>query len=124
MGIGRFAFTPLFPLMQQQDGLSLAQGAWLATANYLGYLVGALGTYVLMPSERLALRWGLLTVAATTMAMAWGRCWAAAGDRLAGVGSAGICHHRRRLARTNYQCTAGQCTAGQCASGQSRLDGR
>lgn len=73
MGIGRFAFTPLFPLMQQQDGLSLSQGAWLATANYLGYLVGALASYVLMPSARNALRWGLLTVAISTTAMALGR---------------------------------------------------
>ena len=73
MGIGRFAFTPLFPLMQQQDGLTLAQGAWLATANYLGYLVGALASYALMPSARNALRWGLLVVALTTTAMALGR---------------------------------------------------
>src|SRR6185295_17281885 len=41
MGVGRFAFTPLLPLMQA-DGLTLAQGAWLAGANYLGYLMGAL----------------------------------------------------------------------------------
>lgn len=73
MGVGRFAFTPLFPLMQQQDALSLAQGAWLATANYLGYLVGALASYALMPSARKALRWGLLVVALTTTAMAMGR---------------------------------------------------
>jgi hypothetical protein len=41
MGIGRFAFTPLLPLMQQDAGVSLLQGSWLATANYVGYLVGA-----------------------------------------------------------------------------------
>ena len=45
MGIGRFAFTPLLPLMQQHDGLTLAQGAWLAAANYLGYLAGALACW-------------------------------------------------------------------------------
>ncbi len=37
MGVGRFAFTPLLPLMQAHEGLSLGQGAWLASANYLGY---------------------------------------------------------------------------------------
>src|SRR5258706_296312 len=42
MGIGRFAFTPLLPMMQQDAGLSLAQGGYLASANYVGYLVGAL----------------------------------------------------------------------------------
>ena len=42
-GIGRFAMTPILPMMQQ-EGLSLAQGGWLAAANYLGYLAGALST--------------------------------------------------------------------------------
>ena len=42
MGIGRFAFTPLLPLMQRDGQLDAASGAWLAAANYLGYLVGAL----------------------------------------------------------------------------------
>ena len=41
MGIGRFAFTPLLPLMQA-EGLTLQQGTWLSSANYLGYLLGAL----------------------------------------------------------------------------------
>ena len=41
MGIGRFAFTPLLPLMQHDAGVSLVQGGWLATANYAGYLIGA-----------------------------------------------------------------------------------
>ena len=35
--------TPILPMMQA-EGLSLAQGGWLAAANYLGYLVGALST--------------------------------------------------------------------------------
>src|SRR5580704_13834850 len=42
MGIGRFSLTPILPLMQHDMGLTFAQGGWLATANYLGYLVGAL----------------------------------------------------------------------------------
>ncbi len=36
MGIGRFAFTPLLPMMQQDAGLSVAAGGWLASANYAG----------------------------------------------------------------------------------------
>ena len=41
MGIGRFCFTPILPMMQEQAGLSPAEGAQLATGNYAGYLIGA-----------------------------------------------------------------------------------
>ena len=69
MGIGRFAFTPLLPLMQQDAGLSLAQGSWLATANYAGYLVGA-GICMIMPIRPArAIQWGLLSTAAFTLGM-------------------------------------------------------
>lgn len=40
--LGRFAFTPLLPLLLDDGLLDLAQGARLATWNYLGYLLGAL----------------------------------------------------------------------------------
>jgi len=42
MGIGRFAFTPLLPMMLHDQWLDLPQASWLASANYLGYLIGAL----------------------------------------------------------------------------------
>ena len=70
MGIGRFAFTPLLPLMQAEQGLALSQGAWLAAANYLGYLVGAVASLLFAPPPRLAARAGLAAVAITTLAMA------------------------------------------------------
>lgn len=41
MGVGRFAFTPLFPLMVRDGLLDAQSGALLAGSNYLGYLVGA-----------------------------------------------------------------------------------
>ena len=41
MGIGRFAFTPLLPMMLADGVVDLAQASWLASANYLGYLLGA-----------------------------------------------------------------------------------
>jgi len=41
LGIARFAYTPLLPLMQQQAGLGVAEGGWLAAINYAGYLAGA-----------------------------------------------------------------------------------
>jgi MFS family permease len=42
LGVARFAYTPLLPLMQQQAGLGVAEAGWLAAINYVGYLSGAL----------------------------------------------------------------------------------
>lgn len=42
LGIARFAYTPLLPIMQQQAGLGLSEGGWLAALNYLGYFCGAI----------------------------------------------------------------------------------
>ena len=69
MGIGRFAFTPLLPLMQDRHVLSLAQVGALASINYLGYLMGALAFVVFSPTPQAAARHGLVVVAATTLAM-------------------------------------------------------
>ena len=67
-GIGRFAFTPLLPMMQDDAGLSLAQGGTLAAANYLGYLVGAM--WAMRPaSAGFVIRASAAVVAAATLAM-------------------------------------------------------
>src|SRR5579872_7254128 len=42
LGVARFSYTPLLPLMQKQAGLGVAEGGWLAAINYAGYLSGAL----------------------------------------------------------------------------------
>lgn len=42
MGIGRFAFTPLLPMMLHDGVVDLRTASALATANYLGYWVGAM----------------------------------------------------------------------------------
>ena len=65
MGIGRFAFTPILPLMIQEGTVHLAQTAWLSSSNYIGYLVGALS---LLKSKRhpLFVMLGLSLVTLTT----------------------------------------------------------
>jgi predicted MFS family arabinose efflux permease len=69
MGIGRFALTPIMPLMQQDVGLTIAQGSWLAAGNYLGYLAGALACIAIPPRPAAAIRCGLWCVCAFTLAM-------------------------------------------------------
>ena len=64
MGIGRFAFTPLMPMMLHDRLIDLAAASWLASANYLGYLLGAL-LCTLQP--RLWLRWQLPPLVSASM---------------------------------------------------------
>lgn len=61
MGIGRFAFTPLLPLMIKEGRLDVAAGGWIAAANYAGYLVGA------MTAPRL--NWSAVRLGAVALAM-------------------------------------------------------
>lgn len=42
MGFGRFAFTAVYPRMVEDGVLSIADGSLAASANYAGYLIGAL----------------------------------------------------------------------------------
>lgn len=79
MGVGRFAFTPLLPMMLHDGVVTLAAGSWLATANYIGYLLGALACMALpWVAPRLYERWhparlaraGLVATVLLTVAMA------------------------------------------------------
>ncbi len=71
MGIGRFAYTPILPLMHSQAGLSAQYGSALATANYVGYLAGALLGIVVPAVTRsvLTLRAALVLVVGTLALM-------------------------------------------------------
>jgi MFS family permease len=69
MGVGRFAFTPLLPLMQADAGVTLTEGSWLAFANYLGYLVGALGTVWMRFAPHRMVRVGLVATGLLTLAV-------------------------------------------------------
>ncbi len=81
MGIGRFAFTPLLPMMLHDAVVDLPTASWLATANYLGYWLGAMGC-ALQPwvwkrwrittplAHTLAVRIGLIATVLLTLGMA------------------------------------------------------
>lgn len=90
MGIGRFAFTPILPLMIQEGKVHLAQTAWLSSSNYVGYLVGAL---LLLKSKRhpLFVILGLSLVTLTTwLASLSSFDWLLVLRFLAGVASAWV----------------------------------
>ena len=42
MGVARFSYTPLLPVMLNETFLNDALGGWLATINYIGYMCGAI----------------------------------------------------------------------------------
>ena len=71
MGIARFAYSPLLPLMQRQAGLGVAEAGWLAAINYAGYLSGALFASMindLVLKDRLY-RIGMIVAVASTILM-------------------------------------------------------
>jgi MFS family permease len=69
MGIGRFAFTPILPMMQEDAGVSIALGGWLASVNYLGYLAGAVSVIWWRIAPTTGIRAGLATIGLTTLVM-------------------------------------------------------
>lgn len=71
MGIGRFAFTPLMPLMMRDGLIDAAAGAKWAAANYAGYLVGSLAASRLGRHPMRNLQWALLGVAVSTLLIAF-----------------------------------------------------
>jgi MFS family permease len=71
MGVGRFAFTPIFPLMVRDGLLNKDNGTLLAASNYLGYLLGAILVARIKIKPSLLLAFSLLGTAAVTEAVGW-----------------------------------------------------
>lgn len=93
MGFGRFAYTPILPAMVAGLHLSKAQAGWLASANFAGYLLGALvGALPLKGSPRAWLLGGLGASVLTTLGMGLtSDLWLQAGLRfVSGLASAAV----------------------------------
>lgn len=78
IGIARFAYTPLLPVMRAQTGLDAAGAGWLGAMIYLGYFTATLLLSVLRaPRHRLwVFRAGLVLAVLTTFQMgAAGAFW-------------------------------------------------
>ena len=72
IGIARFSYTPLLPVMQDQTWIGDAEGGWMAAVNYSGYMCGALLAASLSDlglKDRLY-RIGLIMAVVTTAGMA------------------------------------------------------
>ncbi|WP_324192734.1 YbfB/YjiJ family MFS transporter [Nocardia transvalensis] len=71
MGIGRFAYTPLMPVMIDAGGLDAHTAAVVAAANYAGYLIGAVAL-ARRPdwNGRTAFRWSAVALVISEVLMA------------------------------------------------------
>ncbi|TAM75408.1 YbfB/YjiJ family MFS transporter [bacterium] len=94
MGLGRFAYTQLLPPMVEQLHLSALAAAWIAAANFVGYLAGALVAAYLCArfNERRVALLGLLSLAFTLAltAVSGAVAWLVLARFAAGVESAVI----------------------------------
>jgi MFS family permease len=71
MGIGRFVYTPILPLMVAEAHMTSQLGALVATGNYVGYLAGAMAGIFLprLLHSKVTLRISLVVVVLTIAGM-------------------------------------------------------
>lgn len=114
MGLGRFAFTPMLPIMLSEGKLELAAGGLLASLNYLGYFFGAVSCAAIGIKASSMVRGGLAATAVLLLGMgllhsftSWGVLRTAAGVMSAWVFVFASGWGMRRLAETNAPTLAG-----------------
>ena len=71
MGVGRFFYTPLLPLMQREFGFTTSTAGLIAATNFAGYLAGSVAAAFLPagPVRLAAFRVGVAASVLTTIAM-------------------------------------------------------
>lgn len=72
MGLGRFAFTPMLPVMLSEGHIDLQGGGVLASLNYLGYFLGALSCAAIRLQPATMIRVGLVATAVLLLGMGLG----------------------------------------------------
>lgn len=124
MGIGRFAFTPLLPMMLHDGVIDLPTASGLATANYIGYWMGASlcaiqpfiwSKWKFLPPivHTFAIKFGLILTVILTFAMAVPASWSWSLLRFgSGLASALV-----------FVYTSGWCLARLSELGEPRLAG-
>ncbi|RST56573.1 YbfB/YjiJ family MFS transporter [Variovorax sp. MHTC-1] len=119
MGLGRFAFTPMLPIMLHEGKLDLQAGGMLASLNYLGYFVGALSCAAIRLKPATMVRGALVATAALLLGMGlwdsfsfWGVLRTAAGVMSAWAFVFASGWGLRRLAETGAPTLQGVIYAG------------
>ena len=114
MGLGRFAFTPMLPIMLHEGKLDLQGGGLLASFNYLGYFIGALSCAAIRVRAPLMVRGALIATAALLIGMGllndftiWSVLRTAAGVMSAWVFVFASGWGLRRLAETGFPTLGG-----------------
>lgn len=75
MGLGRFLYTPMLPVMLAEGEFSFSELSWIASGNYAGYLAGSLlfsfGAFHLPSRLRPFLLASALATGLLILAMVW-----------------------------------------------------
>ncbi|MGI9515178.1 MAG: YbfB/YjiJ family MFS transporter [Anderseniella sp.] len=69
MGIGRFAYTPVLPVMLADGLLDMSSAGAIASVHFIGYAMGAFAAAYVITAPRAVLLGSLSLIAASTLAM-------------------------------------------------------